>query len=55
MLLVFGGATLQDFAFAMMVGVAYGAYWSIFIAIAGADRVEEGEQARLPQPPGARI
>jgi SecD/SecF fusion protein len=32
MLLVFGGATLQDFAFAMMVGVASGAYSSIFIA-----------------------
>jgi SecD/SecF fusion protein len=32
MLLVFGGATLQDFAFAMMVGVASGFYSSIFIA-----------------------
>src|SRR5436190_5816215 len=32
MLLVFGGATLKDFAFAMMVGVASGAYSSIFIA-----------------------
>jgi SecD/SecF fusion protein len=32
MLLVFGGATLQDFAFAMIVGVASGAYSSIFIA-----------------------
>ncbi len=32
MLLVFGGTTLQDFAFAMMVGVASGAYSSIFIA-----------------------
>jgi SecD/SecF fusion protein len=32
MLLVFGGSTLQDFAFAMMVGVASGAYSSIFIA-----------------------
>src|SRR4051794_35001082 len=32
MLLIFGGATLQDFAFAMMVGVASGAYSSIFIA-----------------------
>ena len=31
-LLVFGGATLQDFAFAMMVGVASGTYSSIFIA-----------------------
>src|SRR5215208_6566694 len=32
MLLIFGGATLQDFAFAMIVGVASGAYSSIFIA-----------------------
>jgi SecD/SecF fusion protein len=31
-LLVFGGATLQDFAFAMMVGIASGTYSSIFIA-----------------------
>jgi SecD/SecF fusion protein len=32
MLLVFGGTTLQDFAFAMMVGIATGTYSSIFIA-----------------------
>jgi SecD/SecF fusion protein len=32
MLLVFGGETLRDFAFAMMVGVASGFYSSIFIA-----------------------
>jgi SecD/SecF fusion protein len=31
-LLVFGGATLRDFAFALLVGVASGAYSSIFIA-----------------------
>ncbi len=31
-LLVFGGATLQDFAFALLIGVASGAYSSIFIA-----------------------
>ncbi len=31
-LLIFGGATLQDFAFALMVGIASGAYSSIFIA-----------------------
>jgi SecD/SecF fusion protein len=31
-LLVFGGATLKDFAFALMVGIASGAYSSIFIA-----------------------
>ncbi|MEX2448152.1 MAG: protein translocase subunit SecD [Solirubrobacterales bacterium] len=32
MLLVFGGATLQDFAFAMMIGLFSGTYSSIFIA-----------------------
>jgi SecD/SecF fusion protein len=31
-LLIFGGATLQDFAFAMLVGIASGTYSSIFIA-----------------------
>jgi SecD/SecF fusion protein len=31
-LLFFGGATLQDFAFALMVGILSGAYSSIFIA-----------------------
>ncbi len=31
-LLAFGGATLQDFAFAMLVGIASGTYSSIFIA-----------------------
>src|SRR5581483_4026371 len=31
-LLFFGGATLKDFAFALLVGIASGAYSSIFIA-----------------------
>src|SRR5205085_11524406 len=31
-LLLFGGATLQDFAFALFVGVASGTYSSIFVA-----------------------
>jgi SecD/SecF fusion protein len=31
-LLLFGGATLNDFAFALLIGVASGAYSSIFIA-----------------------
>jgi SecD/SecF fusion protein len=31
-LLIFGGTTLRDFAFALLVGVASGAYSSIFIA-----------------------
>src|SRR6185295_14350275 len=31
-LLLFGGETLKDFAFALLVGIASGAYSSIFIA-----------------------
>jgi hypothetical protein len=31
-LLIFGGATLKDFAFALFVGIVSGAYSSIFIA-----------------------
>ncbi len=31
-LLLFGGATLKDFAFAMLIGVVIGAYSSIFVA-----------------------
>jgi SecD/SecF fusion protein len=31
-LLLFGGVTLKDFAFAMLIGVVTGAYSSIFIA-----------------------
>jgi SecD/SecF fusion protein len=31
-LLIFGGTTLQDFAFAMLIGIASGTYSSIFIA-----------------------
>jgi len=31
-LLVFGGATLKDFAFALLIGIGAGAYSSIFIA-----------------------
>ncbi|MGH2856309.1 MAG: protein translocase subunit SecD [Solirubrobacteraceae bacterium] len=31
-LLIFGGSTLRDFAFALLIGVASGAYSSIFIA-----------------------
>src|SRR5438094_9297033 len=31
-LLAFGGATLKDFAFALIIGIGSGAYSSIFIA-----------------------
>ena len=53
-LLVFGGDTLKDFAFAMFVGVAIGAYSSIFIAapvltMVHARQVRRGT-ARAPQP-----
>ncbi len=51
-LLFFGGETLKDFAFALMVGIASGAYSSIFIASPGADALE-GARAGLP-PTGAR-
>ena len=39
-LLLFGGATLKDFAFALMVGITSGAYSSIFIAAPLADDPE---------------
>ena len=50
-LLVFGGETLRDFAFAMMVGVASGTYSSIFIASPVLTALE-GARARLPLAPG---
>ncbi|MEA2557818.1 MAG: preprotein translocase subunit SecF [Actinomycetota bacterium] len=40
-LLLFGGATLKDFAFAMFVGVTTGAYSSIFIAAPVLSMVKE--------------
>jgi preprotein translocase subunit SecF len=57
-LLLFGGDTLKDFAFAMFVGVAIGAYSSIFIAapmltiIKGREMAKRGP-ARAPGRPGA--
>jgi preprotein translocase subunit SecF len=57
-LLLFGGDTLKDFAFAMFVGVAIGAYSSIFIAapmltiIKGREMAKSGP-ARAPGRPGA--
>jgi SecD/SecF fusion protein len=44
-LLIFGGETLKDFAFALLVGVASGAYSSIFIA----SPVLTEEKEREPQ------
>jgi preprotein translocase subunit SecF len=59
-LLLFGGQTLKDFAFAMFIGVAIGAYSSIFIAapiltiVKGREkRYRELEARRAARPPGA--
>ena len=46
-LFFFGGDTLKDFAFALIVGTVSGAYSSVFIAAPGADALE-GPRARLP-------
>jgi SecD/SecF fusion protein len=43
-LLLFGGATLKDFAFALLIGVASGAYSSIFIASPVLTRWKEREE-----------
>jgi preprotein translocase subunit SecF len=42
-LLAFGGATLKDFAFALLVGICSGAYSSIFIASPVATILKERE------------
>ena len=58
-LLLFGGETLKDFAFAMLIGVAIGAYSSIFIAVPILAALKEREprfrqlRARLESRPGA--
>jgi preprotein translocase subunit SecF len=59
-LLLFGGDTLKDFAFAMLVGVVTGAYSSIFVATPLLVILKEREQrfrqhrARLESRPGER-
>src|SRR5213596_3076729 len=55
-LLFFGGATLKDFAFALLVGIISGAYSSIFIAapLLTIWKEREPEYARRKeQPPAA--
>ncbi len=42
-LLLFGGATLKDFAFALLIGIASGAYSSIFVAAPLLDWLKERE------------
>jgi SecD/SecF fusion protein len=42
-LLAFGGATLSDFAFALLVGILSGAYSSIFVASPVATILKERE------------
>ncbi len=61
-LLLFGGQTLKDFAFAMFVGVAIGAYSSIFIAApvltivhARQVRHQGGAKPRREVEPAARV
>jgi preprotein translocase subunit SecF len=50
-LLLFGGETLKNFAFAMFIGVAIGAYSSIFVAAPMLTVMKERQQARrAPQP-----
>jgi SecD/SecF fusion protein len=46
-LLLFGGETLKDFAFALLVGVASGAYSSIFIATPVVVEWKEREQVYI--------
>jgi preprotein translocase subunit SecF len=58
-LLLFGGVTLKDFAFAMLIGVLTGAYSSIFVAAPILAVLKEREpkyqqlRARLEAKPGA--
>ena len=58
-LLFFGGSTLKDFAFALLVGVASGAYSSIFVASPFLCWLKEREPqnrklaARAQQSPGS--
>ena len=52
-ILIFGGETLGDFAFAMMVGVLSGTYSSIFIATPVLIAWKEREPAYRPAPPGS--
>ena len=51
-LLLFGGQTLKDFAFAMFVGVAIGAYSSIFIAAPALTIIHERQvnRGKVAQP-----
>jgi SecD/SecF fusion protein len=42
-LMIFGGATLNDFAFALFIGIGAGAYSSIFVAAPLVDWIKERE------------
>jgi preprotein translocase subunit SecF len=53
-LLLFGGQTLKDFAFAMFVGVAIGAYSSIFVAAPILTVVHDWQVKRKAPPPTGR-
>ena len=54
-LLIFGGSTLRDFAFALLIGVASGAYSSIFIASPVLTHWKEREPVYRAPPPPDRI
>lgn len=61
-LLLFGGATLKDFAFAMFIGVSIGAYSSIFIAApvlsllkAHEPKIRQMEERRLRRLAGGEL
>jgi SecD/SecF fusion protein len=60
-LMIFGGAVLQDFAFAMLVGIASGTYSSIFIASPVLNAWKEREpgfirrRARIAEMEGGRV
>jgi preprotein translocase subunit SecF len=53
-LLLFGGQTLKDFAFAMFIGVAIGAYSSIFIAAPALTIIHERQVRRGAVAPPTR-
>ena len=53
-LLLFGGATLKDFAFALLVGIVSGAYSSIFVASPILTLLKEREPQYRKLKPAAR-
>ena len=52
-LMLFGGETLRDFAFALLIGIASGTYSSIFIATPVLQHWKEREPASAPATPAS--